>query len=68
MPDITMCSPTRFMKKCEKCYRLKAEPSRRQSYSNFYDACKGNNYEYFMPCVCNDGWVWDRCPRCGKKV
>jgi hypothetical protein len=49
-PDITMCSPTKYLKKCDKCYRrnAKAKPDEWQSYSNFYDACKNNKWEYFI--------------------
>ena len=38
-PDITMCSPTKYKKKCSTCYRMTAKPSGRQSYSNFYSEC-----------------------------
>ncbi len=48
-PDITMCSPTRLLKKCNDCYRLKAKPDKWQSYSNFYDVCKKKDYEYYQP-------------------
>lgn len=49
-PDITMCSPTKYLKKCNKCYRRNAKPDKWQSYSNFYDVCKNkrNKYEYFI--------------------
>lgn len=35
MPDITMCSPDKIRKLCEKCYRFTAKPSTWQSYSRF---------------------------------
>ncbi|CAK0755042.1 hypothetical protein CCP1ISM_50026 [Azospirillaceae bacterium] len=47
-PDITMCSPTKYLKKCSRCYRFKAKPDAWQSYSNFYDVCKKGKYKYFM--------------------
>jgi hypothetical protein len=51
MPDITMCSPTKIMKKCNQCYRFKAEPDKWQSYSNFYPSCRNykTKYEFFIP-------------------
>lgn len=48
MVDMTLCNPTKYLKKCEKCYRLKAKPDMWQSFSNFYDECKGNKYVFFM--------------------
>lgn len=48
MPDITMCSPTEYLPKCDKCYRRRARPSQWQSYCNFYDDCKDGKYEQFM--------------------
>jgi len=49
MVDITMCMPTKYLKKCEKCYRLNAYPSKHQSYANFYSDCKFNKYNKFIP-------------------
>lgn len=48
MPDITMCSPTKIEKKCNKYYRLKAKPSNWQSYANFYNECIKKEYTYFL--------------------
>ena len=43
MPDITMCSPTKFTKKCQICYRMTAKPDKWQSYANLSNPC------HFMP-------------------
>jgi hypothetical protein len=48
MPDITMCSPTKYLAKCDKCYRRRAKPCIWQSYSNFYNECKKNKYKYYI--------------------
>jgi len=54
MPDITLCSPTKYMKRCATCYRRTAKPSRWQSYSNFYDECrKDKNENYIKVKKCN---------------
>ena len=39
-PDITMCSPTKFTKKCQKCYRMTAKPDKWQSYANLSKPCQ----------------------------
>ena len=54
MPDITLCSPTKYMKRCATCYRRTAKPSRWQSYSNFYDDCKKDKNEYYIKVERND--------------
>jgi hypothetical protein len=46
--DISMCSPTKFLKKCRQCYRMTAKPSQWQSYANFYDGCIKHNYTNFL--------------------
>lgn len=46
MPDICMC----MSKNCERreqCYRSQAVPDRYQTYSNFEEVCRDNNFEYF---------------------
>ena len=39
-PDITLCSPTKFTKKCQKCYRMTAKPDEWQSYANLSKPCQ----------------------------
>ena len=50
MPDITMCSPTKYLPKCKTCYRRTAKPSEWQSYSNFYPNCNNpkTKYEFYI--------------------
>jgi len=52
MADITICTS----KKCEKrnlCYRHTAERNKEwQTYSDFYELCKDNKYEFF----CSKKW------------
>lgn len=47
-PDITMCSPTKHLKKCETCYRRNAKPDQYQSYSNFYPFCVKGSEDYYI--------------------
>ena len=54
MSDITMCVPTKHLKKCKKCYRRSAKPSEYQSYADLYENCKDEKYEYFIPTEKND--------------
>lgn len=47
MPDITMC----FNADCDRkhdCYRYMARPSLYQSYSEFSEDCKKNDYRNFI--------------------
>jgi hypothetical protein len=46
--DITLCSPTKYLKKCNNCLRRRAKPSENQSYANLYDECKKYNYINFI--------------------
>jgi len=46
MPDITMCMNTKCEKR-ESCYRFKAIPDMLQSYSDFTDDCKNNDYRNY---------------------
>lgn len=48
MPDITKCSPTKIMKKCQTCYRFTSKPDQWQSYSNFLEDCKANEWRNYM--------------------
>lgn len=49
MPDISMCSPSKFLKKCYTCYRYTAKPDTHwQSYSNFYDVCRNNKFSEYI--------------------
>ena len=52
MPDITMCMNPKCDKK-DSCYRFKAVPNRLQSYSDFTDDCKNNNYRNYWE-------IWDK--------
>lgn len=67
MPDITMCSPTRIEKKCQKCWRLKAKPSEWQSYANLQEDCIVNDWGYFiaMP-KSKKGKLMSDCTKCKK--
>ncbi len=44
MPDITLCSPTKYLKKCKTCYRRNAKANKWQSCANLYDECKKYDY------------------------
>lgn len=46
---ITKCSTTKLLEKCNKCWRRIAPDSRWQSYSNCYDGCKNDKWEYYIP-------------------
>lgn len=48
MADISKCLPKKFLPKCDKCYRRRANPSYNQSYSDFYNECKDGKYKYFI--------------------
>lgn len=48
MSDFTMCSPTKYLTKCDKCKRRRAKASQWQSHSNFYNECKNNKYTYYI--------------------
>ena len=47
MPDITMCNSLTCNKRFE-CYRFLAKPNRIQSYSDFPNCIKENNYPDFV--------------------
>ena len=46
MADISMCMNPKCDKK-DSCYRFKAVPDTLQSYSDFTDDCKNNNYRNY---------------------
>jgi len=48
MPDITLCSPTKFMKRCATCWRMTATPDELQSYANLYDECRKDKQRYYL--------------------
>ena len=73
MPDITLCSPTKYLDKCGTCYRRNAYPSERQSYSNFYNYCVKKNYKYYIEditqcpnCFCMTKTINKKCCKCKK--
>ena len=48
MPDISMCNGNGCSKK-DSCYRVKATPSKYQSYSDFYNHLdEDGNCEHFI--------------------
>lgn len=50
MPDITMCSRDNCKFK-DECYRVLANPSQYQSYSDFSNSCnEGNDYQMKIEC------------------
>ena len=51
MPDITMCTSENCPYR-DKCYRVRAEPSKYQSWSNFEYTCnEDSGFEDFMPYI-----------------
>lgn len=48
MEGIAKCLPTKFLKKCMKCYRytMRAEPY--QPHIDFYYVCVDNKYKGFI--------------------
>ena len=52
MPDITMCMNPKCDKK-DLRYRFKAVPDTLQSYSDFTDDCKNNDYRNYWG-------MWDK--------
>jgi len=74
MPDICLCSPTKYLKRCESCYRRNAYPSERQSYSNFYDCCVKKDYKYYIEdislcssCNCMTKTINKNCGKCKRQ-
>lgn len=53
MPDISMCLSVNCDKK-DTCYRARAKPDRFQSWSNFEEFCKKDNYKYYIGAIGNN--------------
>lgn len=51
--DITMCQ-TENCDRRDSCYRYRAIPNKIQSYSNFEDICKAEEYSQFLEILPED--------------
>ena len=43
-----MCSPTKYLSKCNSCHRRRAKVEKWQPCYNFYDECKDGKYAKFI--------------------
>ncbi len=47
-PIMIMCSPTKYLSKCNDCHRRRAEVKKWQPCTNYYNECKDDKYGMFI--------------------